>query len=73
MTLIQKYFPPEQIAEAKKVTFLRLAQVTVTGAIRRRPAATSDEQSLTPPPCPPSLLLCRDCIGALVTLSHHLW
>ena len=73
MTLIQKYFPPEEIAEAKKVTFLRLAQVTVTGAIRRRPAATSDEQSLTPPPCPRSHLLCRDWIGALVTLSHHLW
>ena len=60
MTLIQKYFPPEEIAEARKWTILRPALVTVTSAIRRPPAATSDEQSPAAPPCPPSLPACRD-------------
>ena len=55
MTLIQKYFVPEEIAEAKKWTIYRLAQVTVTSAIRRRPAATSGERSTPASPCMPRL------------------
>ena len=60
MTLIQKYFVPEEIAEAQKWTILRLAQATVTSAIRRRNAVTSDEQSSAAPSCPPSFPACRD-------------
>ena len=45
MSHIQEYFVPEEIAEASKWTILRHAQVTVSSAIRRRPVATSDEQS----------------------------
>ena len=52
---IQEYSVPEKIAEARKWKIVRLVQATVASAIRRRLAATSDEQSSAAPPCPPSL------------------
>ena len=60
MILIQEYFVPEKISEARKLTILRPAQAAVASAIRRQPSATSDEQSSGAPPCPPPLPACRD-------------
>ena len=57
---IQEYSVPEKIAEARKWKIVRLVQAAVASAIRRRLAATSDEQSSAAPPCPPSLPACRD-------------
>ena len=49
MTCIQEYFVPEKIAEARKWTILRPAQVTVSSAIRRRPAEPQMSSRLLPP------------------------
>ena len=57
---IQEYSVPEKISEARKWKIVRHAQVAVSSAIRRWPAATSDEQSSAAPPCPPPLPACRD-------------
>ena len=57
---IQEHFVPEKVSEVRKRKILRLDQTTVTSAIRRQPAATSDMQSSAAPPCPPSLPACRD-------------
>ena len=60
MSNTQQYFVLEVIAEARKWTKLRPARLTVSSAIRRRPAATSDGQSSAAPPRPLSFPACRD-------------
>ena len=60
MSNTQQDFVLEVIAEARQWTKLRPARLTVSSAIRRRPAATSDGQSSAAPPRPLSFPACRD-------------
>ena len=60
MSNTQQYFVLEVIAEARKWTKLRPARLTVSSAIRRRPAATSDGQASAAPPRPLSFPACRE-------------
>ena len=68
-----KIFFPEEIAEVRKWTIWRPAQVTLTSAIRRPPAAPSNAQSPAAPPCPPSLPACRDFSTWASSRGHRQW